>query len=71
MTEPCCVVDLWNSTARGFSGGGSHFPRSITSKSMFVSCRLHGYGGFAWDREFDRQKEQERELLLNASPQAA
>ncbi len=38
-------------------------------------CRLHGYGGFAWDREFDRQKElekeKEKELLLNASPLAA
>ena len=34
-------------------------------------CRLHGYGGFAWDREFDKQKEEERQLMLTASSQTA
>ena len=41
------------------------------SHQFLLLCRLHGYGGFAWDREYDRQKEEERQLMLTAAPQAA
>jgi len=33
-------------------------------------CRLHGYGGFAWDREYTAKQEEEKQLLLNAEAAA-
>ena len=37
---------------------------------LCCSCRLHGYGGMAWDREWTKRQEVEKELLLNAAAQA-